>query len=90
METTGFTIDREKAIKRWKPICGSPELNEEKYINERRKKILEDIFNDESEDIDDIKETDFKELDKIKKDFMEGGGLLFFDYNYGKKEDDEK
>ena len=168
METTGFTIDKEKALKRWKPILNSlnvddenkrlwmseyaenfdfslqpgddfvphhetgdpfdssslsqnllpfamkitaqtigmdlvtvvpmsspklggvPELNEEKYLNERRKKILDDVFDDNSDDFNDIKETDFKNLDEIKKDFMEGGGLLYFDYKYGDQKNDDK
>ncbi len=64
-------------------LGGTPELNEEKYVNERRKLILDDIFNDEEIDFDKKDdETDFKKLDDIKKDFMEGGGLLFFDYVY--------
>jgi hypothetical protein len=73
-------------------LGGVPELNEEKYLNERRKKILDDVFDDNSDDLnDDIKETDFKNLDEIKKDFMEGGsGLLFFDYKYGNPKNDDK
>jgi len=73
-------------------LGGVPELNEEKYLNERRKKILEDIFDDDSDDLnDDIKETDFKDLDDIKKDFMEGtSGLLYFDFKYGNPKNDDK
>ena len=73
-------------------LGGVPELNEEKYLNERRKKILEDVFDDNSDDLNDnIKETDFKNLDDIKKDFMEGGGgLLYFDFKYGNPKNDDK
>jgi len=38
-------------------------LNEEKYINERRKLILENIFNDNP--------IDFIRLELIKSDFLE-------------------
>lgn len=65
-------------------LGGVPELNEEKYVNERRKLILDDIFNEEEIDFDKKDdETDFKKLEDIKKDFMEGGGLFFVDYIFG-------
>ena len=68
------------------PISSAPELNEEKYLNERRKQILDDILDGEDidfDDIDKVKETNFDELDKMKDDFMEGGsGLFFLDFKY--------
>jgi len=70
-------------------LAGTPELNEEKYINERRKNVLEDIFGEtddlDFDKLDEIKDTDFDKLDKLKDEFMEPGknGLLFLDFNYG-------
>ena len=62
------------------------ELNEEKYLNERRKKIPDDIFDEEEIDFDNldkIENTDFKKLDEIKKDFMDRkDGLFYLDSKY--------
>jgi len=64
-------------------------LNEEKYTNERRKTILDDILEG--------RETDYDKLDEMKKEFMIDGlvsispmsvpiGKIFYmDYVYGKE-----
>jgi hypothetical protein len=41
---------------------GSTSLDEDSYTNEKRKRILDDIFDD--------KETDYDKLEDLKKDYM--------------------
>jgi len=74
------------------PTLGNSELNEEKYLNERRKKILDDIFDEEEIDFDNldkIENTDFNKLDEIKNNFMEGDGLFYLDYKYPTSKNNE-
>jgi hypothetical protein len=71
------------------PSAGVPKLNEEKYLNERRKKILEEITNMPEIDfdkIDEIEDTDYKKLEDMKEDFMESQpGLFYLDFKYPSK-----
>jgi hypothetical protein len=64
------------------------ELDEEKYTNEKRKKILEDIFNEV--------DTDYQKLEDMKKEFTKSfgeplnapsGTLFYMDFKYENKND---
>ena len=63
------------------PTSSAPELNEEKYLNERRKQILDDILDGEDidfDDIDKVKETNFEvteqtAIERNAKRASEGG-----------------